>query len=199
MGKLSQVEVGTTPSVCGTLLPAKKKEYSKDIRIGSKASRSARMEKLSQVEVGTTPSGLWDVATGEEKRILRGHTDRVNSVAFSPDGKTIASGSGEVFIGQDIGWDVTTRLWDVATGEEKRILKGHRGDVRSVAFSPDGKTIASGGFDGAIRLWDVANGEEKRILRHRGNINSVAFSPDGKTIAGGSGGENRPSMGCCYR
>ena len=78
----------------------------------------------------------------------------VNSVVFSPDGKTLASG----------GRDDTVRLWDVATGEEARRLTGHGVSVNSVVFSPDGKTLASGGFDGTVRLWDVATGEEARRL-----------------------------------
>jgi len=78
---------------------------------------------------------------------LTGYTDGVSSVAFSPDGKTLASGS----------YDNTIRLWDVATGRPiGSPLTGHTGQVLSVAFSPDGKTLASGSFDHTIRLWDVA-------------------------------------------
>jgi WD40 repeat protein len=79
--------------------------------------------------------------------ILTGHTSWVDSVAFSPDGKTLASGSA----------DDTIRLWDVATGRPiGNPLTGHTGEVNSVAFSPDGKTLASGSADHTVRLWDVA-------------------------------------------
>ena len=110
--------------------------------------------------------------------VLEGHNDYVHSVAFSPDGQTLASGSG----------DDTIRLWNVATGETIRTLRGHWEWVRSVAFSPDGQTLASGSGDDTIRLWDVATGETIRTLRgHNDYVHSVAFSPDGKILASGSG------------
>jgi WD40 repeat protein len=80
---------------------------------------------------------------------LKGHTSLVLSVAYSPDGKTLASGSK----------DQTIKLWDVTTGKEQATLKGHTDLVTSVAYSPDGKTLASGGGDQTIKLWDVATGK----------------------------------------
>jgi WD40 repeat protein len=108
---------------------------------------------------------------------LSGHTHYVYSVAFSPDGKILASGS----------WDNTIKLWDVATGREVRTLKGHTNSVNSVAFSPDGKILASGSLDETIKLWDVATGREIRTFSgHTASVWSVAFSPDGKLLASGS-------------
>ena len=117
---------------------------------------------------------LWDATTGTLKNTLTGHTAYVNSVAFSPDGNTIVSGSG----------DDTVRLWDVETGTLKNTLTGHTAYVNSVAFSPDGNTIVSGSGDDTVRLWNVATGTLKNTLTgHTGWVESVAFSPDGKTIA----------------
>ncbi|KAG9025260.1 hypothetical protein FS837_005032, partial [Tulasnella sp. UAMH 9824] len=107
---------------------------------------------------------------------LKGHSDSVRSVAFSPDSKTLASGSH----------DGTIRLWHAQTGSPLgEPLKGHSNSVRSVAFSPDSKTLASGSHDGTIRLWDAQTGSPlgERPHSYYSRVSSVAFSPDGKTLA----------------
>jgi hypothetical protein len=125
------------------------------------------------------PIQLWDVATGKEVRRFIGHKDTVMSIAFSPDGKWLATGAQR--------YDATLRLWDVDKGNEVFALKGHGGEVRSVAFSPDGETIATGSMDKTIRLWNPTTGKEKRLLSgHKADVMAVAFSPDGKTLASGS-------------
>ena len=118
------------------------------------------------------------IATAQLKATLEGHTDLVWSVAFSPNGQTLASGSQ----------DRTIRLWCLNNGKFKRTLMGHRDAVNSVAFSPDGQTLASGSWDGTIRLWNPNNGNLKSTLTgHTDGISSVAFSPDGQMLASASG------------
>jgi WD40 repeat protein len=129
---------------------------------------------------------LWDVASGREVRTLTGHTFYVRSVAFSPDGRLLASGSCSKYSspsGYCIQGDI--KLWEVASGSEVRTLTGHEDWVNSVAFSPDGRLLASGSV--AIKLWEVASGSEVRTLSgHTWAVNSVAFSPDGRLLASGS-------------
>ena len=92
-------------------------------------------------------------------------------MAFSPDGKRLASGSA----------DGTVKVWDALTGQETLTLKGHNGRVASVAFSPDGQRIASGSRDGTVKVWDALTGQETLTLKgHTKGISSVVFSPDGQ-------------------
>ncbi|MEX2666619.1 SUMF1/EgtB/PvdO family nonheme iron enzyme [Candidatus Uabimicrobium amorphum] len=120
---------------------------------------------------------LWDTSSGKQTTILSGHTDTVNSVAFSPDGKFIASCSE----------DRSIILWDTTSAEQFTILSGHTNAVNSVVFSPDGKIIASCSDDRSVRLWDVSSGKQTAMLRGNTNtVHCVIFSPDGKIIASAS-------------
>jgi WD40 repeat protein len=108
----------------------------------------------------------------KEQTRFAGHTAVVSSVAVTPDGKTLASGS----------YDKTVKLWDLATGDETAILRGHTAGVYSVAFAPDGKTLASASQDDTARLWDLASGKEIAAMKHGYHVKRVVFTPDGKTL-----------------
>ncbi|MFM6091959.1 MAG: eIF2A-related protein [Dolichospermum sp.] len=157
--------------------------------------------------IASLPSGIF------LERTITGHSGSVRSVAYSPDGQTLASGSEDKTIklwnvktgnllqtlassvnsvayspdGQTLasgGWDNTIKLWNVKTGNLLQTLTGHSEGVNSVAYSPDGQTVASGSWDKTIKLWNVKTGNLLQTLAS--SVNSVAYSPDGQTVASGS-------------
>jgi len=136
---------------------------------------------------GTIPGQiavLWDVASGQVLHILRGHI--AHEVAFSPDGKTLASAG-----------DTTVQLWDVASGQAVRTLESvasNSAGMRSIAFSPDGKKLAAGASsnltkDATLTMWDLETGEGQTLATtaERYDIESVAFSADGRLLTSGGG------------
>jgi WD40 repeat protein len=121
---------------------------------------------------------LWDTQTYERSAQWSGHSGVITAVAFSLDGRRLASVSA----------DRTVRVWQVATGECEAVLSGHTNEVFAVAFHPDGTRLATAGRDRAIWLWDLERGEEvARLPGHTTYVWSLAFSPDGQTLASGSG------------
>ncbi len=118
---------------------------------------------------------LWDVLSGKRKHTLAGHAP----FAYSPDGKTIASGSGNTII-----------LWDAETGQQLQTLNGHVSRITSLLYSPDGKTLTSVGGHSMLNVWDVSTGKLKYTLEHTKGIQSLAYSPDGSTLATGGHGNS---------
>ena len=153
----------------------------------------------------------WKIATGNHLITLRGHTDSVEALAFSPNGKILASASEDTSIQfpnpnnaapqESYHQDISIRLWDISAGKHLSALRGHKKPVKVLAFSPDGKTLASAGMGGTVRLWNPDTGEQLRSLVQLGLTDTdqefsastqqtawtdaLAFSPDGSTLASG--------------
>ena len=137
---------------------------------------------------------VWDLATGREVASLDARSKMVNDVAVSSDGRTIAAASTGPVVCRPMGpfglFGVAcgveggrVRLWDMATKQEYPSLE-HQGTVYTVAFAPDGRTLASGGGDGA-KIWDLADGHVRKIIAEP--VFCSAYSPDGHTLALGTG------------
>jgi WD40 repeat protein len=171
--------------------------------------RAARSGTMNPCTMAFSPDGkllatesdrrfaLWEVATGKKTGLgiweyLR---EQLDSVAFSPDGRTLAWAAAHTELalwqlppGRPLrgGDGPSLHLWDVATGQSVRKFEG-AANVRVVAFSPDGKTLAGAGDGEDVRLWDVATGRLRhRFEGHRGAVTALAFAPDGRILASGS-------------
>jgi WD40 repeat protein len=129
---------------------------------------------------------LWDVATKKEARHMK-HDGAVMSLAFSADGKTIASGTYEVVAKAHVG---VVKLWKVENGELLRTIKGYKGEIYAVALSPDGKLVVWAGYDSIVKVSDTSSGKEINVLKltESDSVRSLAFSPDGNTLAVASAG-----------
>ena len=136
------------------------------------------LASLSKGYRGDDTIRLWDADTGESKAVLTGGIDLF---VFSPDGKTLASDGGDAGV---------IYLWDGDTGELKSTLVGHTAPVKTLAFNPEGSTLASGGIDEVIRFWDVTTGElQLTFAAHANVVDFLKYSPDGEVLVS-QGGDN---------
>jgi WD40 repeat protein/serine/threonine protein kinase len=121
---------------------------------------------------------LWDTSTGEVIGRMRAHAGLAKSVAFSPDGKHIASAGGEHFKEPGV-----VKVWDTATGAEILRCEGHSAGLNQVAYSPDGQFLASTGWDNLVIVWDPKTGRRLFTLKHQSYVITVAFNAEGTRLA----------------
>ena len=148
---------------------------------------------------------LWQVSTGQEMMVLQGGNGEIWSVAFAPDGKTLAAGRSSRHAGSEV------LLWQGCDGPANRpahlvarpegrarrrsFLSGHAGAVNGLAYAPDGSFLASGSDDASVILWDPDSGTERRRLTgHSGPVDAVAVSPDSRLVASGAGDWHKPGI-----
>jgi WD40 repeat protein/tetratricopeptide (TPR) repeat protein len=140
---------------------------------------------------GDSTAKVWDARDGMEAFTLRGHVGQISAVAYSPDGRHLATGSHDLSVfGGITRPDRTAKVWDARTGREVLTLRGHHGPVLGVAFSPDGRRLATASGDKTAKVWDVDSGRELVTLQgHLDALTGVAFSPDGRHLATAGGAD----------
>lgn len=165
-----------TRSLICTLAKRKDPIHSVVFSPDSKMLASGGESKYKTADGQKTTIYLWSVDSKELIRTLSGHDLRVNTLAFSPDGQTLASGSN----------DSTVRLWDINTGKQLYILEGHSSNVGTVAFTPDGRSLISSG-GGGIKVWNVQTGElQQSFAENSEYIRCFAIDPTGQLLAFGA-------------
>jgi WD40 repeat protein len=132
-------------------------------------------EATKVAAVSGSTAKVWDRVTGKELLVLKGHALTVTRIAWSADGKVVATASD----------DQTVKLWDAVNGKELHTLRGHFDAINGLAFSPDSRWLATASNDETVRVWDVAGGNEVRQLKRGKSFASVTYSPNGRFLAGG--------------
>jgi WD40 repeat protein len=143
------------------------------VRIARLRTRAAKTVFICFCVMAIT--GLRSHAERAALVVQTGHANAINTIAFSPDGKVLATGSH----------DTTIKLWDVKTGIQFRTLRGHTQTVSSITFDQSGTKLFSGSLDGTIKMWDLNTGRNVRVFSQPASINTIALSPDGRILASG--------------
>jgi WD40 repeat protein len=158
--------------------PIRAVAFSPDARLLATAA-DIESPQASKSELAETI--LWDTATGFPVRVLHWHRKPVTVLAFSPDGRWLATGSKDQTISI---WDVERGLWDAVMAVHEHVLRGHEAPLTALAFAPDGAWLASAAADGTIRLWNTASWQPLRTIdTGRSGEGSLAVSPCGRSVA----------------